>query len=178
MRSALVFAALFLGACAGTMKPPTEAPRPVAARPAEPRSSLPPLSLPPDSSDVTPGSAAVPAAELPVTVLPTIVGHRASMPGVNAQPVGGVTRADNDQTVRIALALGQRSPRISATGGWTIYDGATDRLLGRLGANDNISAESRDGMLLVKGNATQSIRGPLIARPDDPATSSSFDGHR
>jgi stage II sporulation protein D len=176
VRATLVFASIFFAACAGTVKRPTEAPTPVAATPSEPRSNLPPLVLPPDSANARGGDAAV--ADVPVTVLPTIVGHRSTPPASNARPAGGVTRADNDQTVRIALALAQRSPRIGATGAWSIYDGATDKLLARLGADDDVAAESRDGMLVLKGSASQSVRGPLIARPVDPAAFMSFDGHR
>lgn len=178
VKAALVIASIVLGACAGTVKRPTQAPTPVSARPPEPRSNIPPLTLPPDSASVPPRSGDVDVAELPVTVLPTIIGHRATPASPNARPVGGVARSDNDQTVRIALALGKRSARISSTGDWNVYDGPTGKMLARLHADDSFTAESRDGMLVAKGSAISSVRGPLIARPADTGTFINYDGHR
>lgn len=174
----LVLATVFLGACAGNVKRPTEAPTPVATRPAEPRSNIPPLTLPPDSASAPTRAGNVDVADLPVTVLPTIIGHRATPVSPNARPVGGVARSDNDRTVRIALALGKRSVRVSSTGDWNVYDGSTDKVLARLHSDDSFTAESRDGMIAAKGSAIPSVRGPLIARPADPGSFISFDGHR
>ncbi len=177
VRSTLVFASIFLGACAGTVRRPTEAPTPVATTSSGARSNLPPLVLPPDSANGGNGST-VAVAELPVTVLPTIIGHRATQPTVNATPVGGVTRDANDQTVRIALAVSQQSAQLTATGAWNIYDAGTQKLLGELSASDVISAQSRDGTLILKGAQSQSVRGAMIARPAGAGSYISYGGHR
>lgn len=173
----LMIASVFLCACAGTARHPAGPPTPVSSVPTEPRSNIPPLTLPDDSAAAArSGDEAV--AEVPVTVLPTIIGHRASPANSKAQPAGGVARSDNDQTVRIALAIGKQSARIYATGDWDVYDGATNKLLARLHGDDSFTAESRDGMVIAKGNSIPSVRGPLIARPADPATLIGYDGHR
>jgi stage II sporulation protein D len=177
VKSALIAASVLLAACAGSVRPPTESPTPVAARPSEPRSNIPPLTLPPDSARASTGGD-VNVAELPVTVLPTIIGHRTTAPSADARPVGGVSRSNNDQTVRIALALGRHSARITATGDWEVYDAATNRLLARLHSDDDVTVDLRDGILVAKGGAIPSSRDPLIARSADAASFVSFDGHR
>ncbi len=177
VKSTLVFAMVFLGACAGGTRRPVVAPEPVASARTEPRSNLPPLNLPPDSSrrrDTT----AVQVADVPVTVLPTIIGHRSSPARGNARPAGGVSRSDNDQTVRIALALGRPSARIYATGDWSVYDGPSGKALATLHAGDSFTVEARDGMLVSSGSPVPSVRGPLIARATDPDAFVGFDGHR
>lgn len=180
VRSTLVFASIFLGACAGAARRPTEAPTPVAttgSSAAGTRSNLPPLVLPPDSANGGNGST-VPVAELPVTVLPSIIGHRASPAAANTTPVGGVTRDANDQTVRIALAVSQRSAQLTATGPWNIYEAATQKLLGQLHANDDLNAQAQDGTVILKGAANQSVRGALIARPTGAGSYMSYGGRR
>ncbi|MEO7042952.1 MAG: SpoIID/LytB domain-containing protein [Gemmatimonadaceae bacterium] len=162
------------------MRRPTEAPAPVpttGSSAAGARSNLPPLVLPPDSANGGNGST-VPVAELPVTVLPSIIGHRATAPASNATPVGGVTRDANDQTVRIAIAVSQRSARVTATGAWNIYDAATQKLLGQLNANDDLNALARDGTLILDGATNQSVSGALIARPTGAGSYMSYGGHR
>jgi stage II sporulation protein D len=177
VKSTLVFAMVFLGACAGGTHRPVVAPEPVAAGRTEPRSNLPPLDLPADSSRRV-DTAAVQVADVPVTVLPTIIGHRSSAPNGNARPVGGVSRAANDQTVRIALALGRRSARIYATGDWSVYDGPSGKALATLHSGDSFTVQARDGMLVSDGSAIPSVRGPLIARATDANAFVGFDGHR
>jgi stage II sporulation protein D len=188
VKQLLVFASIFLGACAGSLKPTTEAPRPAPAPvPAttastQPRSNLPPLTLPPDSSNAgdsaASGQVGGQVADVPVTVLPTIIGHRTTAGQSNTRPAGGVSRNDNDQTVRIALALSRRTARISATGAWNVYDGAGDRLLARLQAGDSFTVQTRNGMLVPSAGSIPAVRGPLIARPADSGSLVGFDGHR
>jgi len=177
VKSTLVFAMVFLGACAGGTRRPVVAPEPVASARTEPRSNLPPLNLPSDSSrrrDTT----AVQVADVPVTVLPTIIGHRSSPARGNARPAGGVSRSDNDQTVRIALALGRPSARIYATGDWSVYDGPSGKALATLHAGDSFTVQARDGMLVSSGSPVPPVRGPLIARATDSDAFVGFDGHR
>jgi stage II sporulation protein D len=120
----------------------------------------------------------MPVADVPVTVLPTIIGRRQAVPQNAVRATGTVSRDDNDQTVRIALALSRRSARINATGAWNVYDGAGDKLLARLRAGDSFTVEARGEMLVVRGSAVPSVRGPLIARPAEPGSLVGFDGHR
>jgi stage II sporulation protein D len=120
----------------------------------------------------------MPVADVPVTVLPTIIGRRQAAPQNAVRATGTVSRDDNDQTVRIALALSRRSARINATGAWNVYDGAGDKLLARLRAGDSFTVEARGEMLVVRGSAVPSVRGPLIARPAEPGSLVGFDGHR
>ncbi|MEO7218330.1 MAG: SpoIID/LytB domain-containing protein [Gemmatimonadaceae bacterium] len=178
VKSALIAASAFLMACAGGIKPPATAPTPVATRPSEPRSNIPPLTLPPDSAKSPSRSDDADAAELPVTVLPTIVGHRTEDRASDARPTGGISRNQNDQTVRIALAIGQHSARLTATGDWDVYDGSTNKLLAHLHAADGVTAESRNGMVVASGAAIPSVRGSLIARPAGSGSFVIFDGHR
>ncbi len=178
VKSALVFASIFLAACAGTVKHPAQAPTPVAAAPAPPRSNLPPLSLPPDSANGSDIAATVRVADMPATVLPTIVGHRSTAAQPMARPAGGVSRDDNDQTVRIALALARQSARLYATGDWSIYEGPSGKLLAQLHADDSFTVSVRDGMLVASGISIPSARGPLIARPVGAGALVGFDGHR
>jgi stage II sporulation protein D len=120
----------------------------------------------------------MPVADVPVTVLPTIIGRRQAAPQNAVRATGTVSRDDNDQTVRIALALSRRSARINATGAWNVYDGAGDKLLAQLRAGDSFTVEARGEMLVVRGSAVPSVRGPLIARPAEPGSLVGFDGHR
>ncbi|HEY5087489.1 MAG TPA: SpoIID/LytB domain-containing protein [Gemmatimonadaceae bacterium] len=180
MRSAFVLGALFLGACAGTVRHPIGAPTPVpvAAGSAEPRSNIPPLTLPPDSAARADGAGSVQVADVPVTVLPTIIGHRVT-PGLSdGRAAGGVSREDNDQTVRIALALRRRSARIYATGAWNLYDGPSGKLLAHVSATDSFTVEVRDGMLVAGGSSIAPSHGPVIARPAESGALVCFDGHR
>ena len=183
VRQLLVFASIFLGACAGSLKPTTEAPKPVPApasgttAAAQPRSNLTPLTLPPDSSDAGDNAANGQVADVPVTVLPTIIGHRTTVGQSNARPAGGVSREDNDQTVRIALGLSRRSARISGTGAWNVYDGAGDRIVARLKPGDSFTVQARDGMLVTSDGSVPAVRGPLIARPAGAGSFVGFDGH-
>jgi stage II sporulation protein D len=120
----------------------------------------------------------MPVADVPVTVLPTIIGRRQAVPQNAVRATGTVSRDDNDQTVRIALALSRRSARINATGAWNVYDGAGNKLLAQLRAGDSFTVEARGEMLVVRGSAVPSVRGPLIARPAEPGSLVGFDGHR
>jgi stage II sporulation protein D len=120
----------------------------------------------------------MPVADVPVTVLPTIIGRRQAAPQNAVRATGTVSRDDNDQTVRIALALSRRSARINATGAWNVYDGAGNKLLAQLRAGDSFTVEARGEMLVVRGSAVPSVRGPLIARPAEPGSLVGFDGHR
>jgi stage II sporulation protein D len=120
----------------------------------------------------------VTVADVPVTVLPTIIGRRQAAPQNAVRATGTVSRDDNDQTVRIALALSRRSARINATGAWNVYDGAGDKLLAQLRAGDSFTVEARGEMLVVRGSAVPSVRGPLIARPAESGSLVGFDGHR
>ena len=180
VKSALVVAAIFLGACAGTVRHPSEAPAPVgvATARAQPRSNLPPLTLPANSANGSDTTTAVRVADVPATVLPTIIGHRSTPARPNARPAGGVSRNDNGQTVRIALALGRPSARIYAAGDWGVYDGPSGKLLARLHGNESINIEVQDGMLVASNSSIPSVHGPLIARPADGGAFVGFDGHR
>ena len=180
VKSTLVVASIFLGACAGSVKRPAGPPTPVVVD-AAPRSNLPPLTLLPDSdaaAHMNDTTAMMRVAELPATVLPTIVGHRATPVQPNARPAGGVSRDDNGQTVRIALAPVRQSARIYATGDWNLYDASTGKLLARMHASDSFTVDARDGMLVPNGNSIAAVHGPIIARPSDSATLIGFDGHR
>ena len=177
VKNTLIFASIVLGGCAGSIRPIATAPAPtdVSRTTAPPRSNLPPLELPPDSVD---GSATVQVADVPATVLPTIIGHRTIAPAPNSRPVGGVSREDHDQSVRIALATARSSARLYATGEWAVYDGASGSLLATLHAGDSFSVEARDGVLVTSGVTLPATKGPLIARPADATTLIGFDGHR
>jgi stage II sporulation protein D len=120
----------------------------------------------------------MPVADVPVTVLPTIIGRRQAAPQNAVRATGTVSRDDNDQTVRIALALSRRSAWINATGAWNVYDGAGNKLLAQLRAGDSFTVEARGEMLVVRGSAVPSVRGPLIARPAESGSLVGFDGHR
>lgn len=176
VKSSLIVASAFLMACAGGVRPLTTAPAPSPR--SEPRSNLPPLSLPSDSAKSSGRSGDDAVAELPVTVLPTIVGHRTADRGTDLPPTGGISRNENDQTVRVALALGQRSVRLSATGDWELYDAATNKLLAHLHADDQVTAESRNGMIIASGGAIPAVRGSIMARPAGSGSFVSFGGHR
>lgn len=185
VKSALVIASILLGACAGTVKHPSEAPAPVpiaspvASAPAQPRSNLPPLTLPRDSAnrtDVAAGATRV--ADVPVTVLPTIVGHRSTPAQQNGRQAGGISRDDNDQTVRIALAQARPFARMYATGDWNVYDGPSGNLLARLHGDQSFTVEVRDGMLVPSNSSIPAVRGPLIARPANSTVFVGFEGHR
>ena len=176
VKSALITASALLMACAGGVRPPATAP--VPSQRSEPRSNIPPLVLPPDSADNPARSGDPAVAELPVTVLPSIVGHRPDDRSTDARPTGGISRNANDQTVRIALALGQRSAQLTATGDWEIYDGATNKLLAHLHADDAVTAESQKGMIVARGGAIPPVRGSIIARPAGNGSFVSFGGHR
>ncbi|MDQ2889070.1 MAG: SpoIID/LytB domain-containing protein [Gemmatimonadota bacterium] len=182
MKAPLICATLMLAACAGAIRPLATAPAATAKPAAAPAASeLPPLVLPADSDDGAGAGAranAVQVAEVPVTVLPTIIGHR-SIPGNSSvRPAGGLARDDNDQTVRIALALGRVSVRLYATGGWSIYDGTSRALLARVGASDTVTVDTRDGSMVATGIPMGPVRGPMIARPSDGDALIVFDGHR
>jgi len=174
VKPSLVIATLVLGACAGTVRQPIEAPTPVAAAPAQPRSNIPPLNLPPESDS----AAGVKVADIPVTVLPTIIGHRTTTPSSDPAPVGGIVRTGNDQTVRIALGVNRPSARIYGTGTWNVYDGGDGKLLGSLRAGDSFSVSASDGMIVSTGASIAATRGPLIARPAEAGAFVGFDGHR
>ena len=177
VKSTLVFVTVLLGACASGARRPEVAPEPVATARTGSRSNLPPLNLPPDSSRRA-DTTAVQVADVPVTVLPTIIGHRSSPARADARPAGGISRDDNDQTVRIALALGRKSARVYATGDWSVYDGPSGKALATLHSGDSFTVEARDGMLVSRGVSIPSVRGPLIARAADGGTFVGFDGHR
>ena len=177
VKNTLVIASILLAGCAGSIRPIATAPVPsdVSRSPAPPRSNLPPLDLPPDSAD---NASAVQVANVPVTTLPTIIGHRTIAPPANSRPVGGVSRDDDDQSVRIALATGRTTARLYATGDWKVYDGASGSLLATLRGGDSFTVEARDGALFTSGVTLPVVRGPLIARPADTNTMMGFDGHR
>ena len=177
VKSALISALILLAACAGTARPPVTAPSPrgVSKAAEPPRSNLPPLVLPPDSAA---DASSVQVADVPVTVLPTIVGRRSSATGAAPRPAGGIAREGSDLSVRIALALGRKSARISATGGWTLLDGTTGALLATLREGDSFTAEPRNGALALTGVSSGSVHGPVVARPSDAASLISFDGRR
>ena len=177
VKSALVFAAFFAVACAGPARHPSEAPTPVAATgsASAPRSNLPPLVLPADSGVASPVAQ---IADVTVTVLPTIIGRRTTASSSGARPAAGVTRGDNTQSVRIAIALGRKSARVSASGDWSIYDGSSGKRLASLHATDGITVEARDGMLTSTDVGVAATRGTLIARPAGPESLIAFDGHR
>jgi stage II sporulation protein D len=178
VKSALILAAISLAGCAGAVRPSTEAPAPVAtASSDQPLSNLPPLTLPPDSAAAT-DTAAAQVARMPVTVLPTIIGHRTTTADANISPVGGISREDNDQIIRIALALGRPSVRIYATGAWNVYDGASGTLVAALHADDAITVSVRSGMLVESGDRIAPLRGPLIVRPAETGSLIGFDGRR
>jgi stage II sporulation protein D len=179
VKSTLVLATILLGACAGSVRRPVEAPTPVAASPAQPRSNIPPLVLPPDSDNTGAHADAVRVADMPVTVLPTITGHRTVSSGADVKPAaGGISRDDNDQTVRIALALAKSSARIYATGDWDVYDAPTGKLLAHLRGDDSFTVETHGSMLVAHGASIPSVHGPLIARPAEAGSLIGFDGHR
>jgi stage II sporulation protein D len=181
VKPALVIATLFLGACAASVKP-IVTPTPVATtrRGGDGRSNLPPLRLPPDSATASAIDSATRAgvADLPVTVLPTIVGHRATAGKKATVVADGVTRNNNDQTVRIALAVSRQSVRIDATGDVELFDPSSNTVLARLRAGDSFTAESRNGTIGTSLRSVQSSRGTLIVRPAEPGALVGFDSHR
>ncbi|MEO8946708.1 MAG: SpoIID/LytB domain-containing protein [Gemmatimonadaceae bacterium] len=178
MKNTLVLATILLGACAGAPKRSTEASTPVAAAPSQPRSNIPPLDLPLDSSTGTDTAAAAKVADIPVTVLPTIIGHATKPAQANSIPVGGVSRSVNDDMVRIAVALGRGSVRISATGAVGVYDSPSGKLVATLRGGDSFTAVMRDGLIVSSGSSINPTRGPLIARPAEAGAFVSFGGHR
>jgi len=100
-------------------------------------------------------------------VLPSIIGHRTSTAATADVPrVRTNRRVDADQPVRIALALGDNSPRIAATGAWTLAEQNGDAIA-QLGGGDVVTVVRDGGSLSVSGAARASGRGPLVARPAD-----------
>jgi stage II sporulation protein D len=80
--------------------------------------------------------------------------------------------------VRVALALGRESVRLSGTGAINIYDSPSGNLITTLRAGDSCTVTARDGMLVVSASQIGPTRGPLIARAAEAGTFVTFDGHR
>lgn len=175
VRPYLLLSVVALGACSASITPISE---PV---PLEPPSSATPRAArtPRTGSDTAarPRTDDAPPDDESVTVLPSIIGHRtggaaqADVPTVRAD-----RRVDADQPVRIALALGETSARISATGAWALYAAGSDTPVAQLGPGDAVTAERDGNALAVRGAVGASARA-LVARAGDGSVIS-YDGRR
>jgi len=166
VRPYLLLSVIALGACSASIQPINQ---PV---PLEPPPSSPPRTAraPRGGSDSTvrPRSDDAPPDDESVTVLPSIIGHRTSGAAQADVPtVRTNRRVDADQPVRIALALGETSARVTATGPWALYQQGSDTPIASLGSDDVVTVQRDGGALAVSGAARASGRTTLVARAGD-----------
>jgi len=91
------------------------------------------------------------------------------------------SRDETDQPVRVALATGRGTVKLSAVGGaWSLYDRTGEHLISRARAGDVWTVDQRDGALRASSDfqSSPTFRGPLVARPQDPTTFLVFEGKR
>jgi stage II sporulation protein D len=98
------------------------------------------------------------------------------MPGAASNPVID----DNDQPVRIALATGDESAKVGATGSWRIYRQNSSNLIATGTADETMLIEPRGGQLVVvqKGSVSSRRSGPLLVRATTPGSFVTYEGKR
>lgn len=111
---------------------------------------------------------------------PTVRADTAPSPGEKRPPwsIDEVAPApepsfESGQTVRIALARGDRRVTISGTGDWRLYDSGGESTMLRAASGELWTVEARHGSLHATGadGSVTSLRpAPFIARPAEPGS--------
>lgn len=174
VRPYLLLSVVAVAACSASIKP-ISAPVPLEPPPSPPATARAPRS---GSDTARTRTADSPPDDEAVTVLPSIIGKRATGAAEARIPtVRTNRRVGADEPVRVALALGETSARISATGAWALYEPGSGTPIARLGPSDTVTVGQAAAALIVRGAGRAGGRPMLVASTSD-GSALTYNGRR